>query len=422
MAPIYGQRTTKDVGTQIPRDVAAQLYSPDGAFNPDEGAVLHILNNIPKGRREVKNFKFECYEEQAFTRQGTLSAANTTATSLTVSAALNAELRVGSVLYIPSTGERCLVTAVNNSTGGTTTVIRDMGGIINGDFSTEGTGGTIAASAQVILAGIALPEGGTAPEAVSKLPEASYNYTQRFKRYVNISDLLDKMSLYGESATLDMRTKEAFIELKKDIQAAFIMGSRSTRLDAVTGKTIRTTGGIMQHLQTNKKSVTSGILTMKVFDQFAELLAENNSSGLIYLVGGVRFASCLDNVPRSSIALVDPQSATSFGVKMKEIVTNKLVFRFILDKKTFVSTMGNNVLALDLDSGDIKYAYVEGLDVNLKRGVQNPKDSELANLIQAEVGLYMNGYGLDHSLASSTGEHRSPHGLLYTTATGGWDY
>lgn len=417
---VHGQRKTSDVTSQIIKDVAAEIYNVENGYDNKQGPLAVLLNNLPGTRRTVKNFKFECFEEAIRVRGGTVpGGALYDATSITFDTTFGAQMEKGMVVYVPSTSERIYFTDVNNATY-TATVIRNFGSAITGDGGTtnEGDGKAISATAEIKLAGQSKPQGSTAPEAVSTTPEASYNYTQIFEHTTNMAGTLEQVALYGETNTLEHRTKAMLIFHKICINNAFWYGARRTGTDPATGKPIYHTGGIFQHLKANNSLVSDGVITMKVLDAFAETVFENGSD-IKYLFGGMRFASCLDNLGRN-VVRVD-NKVESFGTNMKEIVTNKGTFRFVLDNKVFEGEMGRFVPCLDLDSKTVQYALLQNRDTELHTHVEDKKDDESVNLARSEVGLYMHGYGLDHSLAASTGSQRAVHGLLYTNQTA-FDY
>jgi len=415
---LTGQRTTADPSgaTQTIRDVAKRIYNVEEGYNNRDAALTVLLNKLPGTRRVVKNTKFECFEEATRVRAGTCpGGADTVITTLTFDSTFGAQMEAGDIVYVPSTGERIQLQAVNTATYTATQCIRNMGAAMGG---VEGTAtAVIAATAEIKLAGIGFGEGTTAPPARSTLPEASYNFVQIFKQTTNMSGTLEQVALYGEPNTLEHRTKAMMDFMKVKINNAFWYGARREGTD-LNGKPIRHTGGVFQHLKANNSLIADGVLTMKVLDAFAEKIFENGSDRR-YLFGGLRFASCLDNLPRASVRVND--GVTSFGTDMREVKTNKGTFVFVLDNKIFEGEMATKVPALDLDSKTVQYAYLQNRDLTLKTHVESKKDDEAENLVFGEIGLYMYGYGLDHTLAASTGAQRGLHGLLYTNQTS-WTY
>ena len=423
---IIGQRGTGNITSDQPiRDVYSKIDIIQLMGDRMNEAPLTVLLDQLHKSREVKNFKYECFEEDIRARSGIVSGSHditTTTLTLTTGTQLYLQIRPGTLLYVPSTGERLLVTAVQPAAH-TATVIRNVEGADGGFASgTEGRAAVaIASGAEIKLAGDASAQGTSFPDAISTNPSSSYNLTQVFKHTAELSGTLQNTDLYGEPNTLEHRTRLALIDHKVEIENAFWFGVRSTRTDPVTGKPMNFTGGILEHIQSNLDLITDGLINMKVLDGFMELLAENKPGGLFYLFGGLRFSSCLDAIPRYAVRVDD--KATSFGTNMKEVTTNKGTFRFVLNTKVFCGDLAATCVALDMDK--VEKAHLQNRDTTLYPRVRNVEvhgDDYTVNLVQSEVGLFMRGYGLDNPLAATTGAARSTHGILYTTDSSGFSY
>ena len=425
---VRGTRSTSDIVaiSQEVRSVSDRLFSVDGGFDQNNAPMVVILNNIPDGKMMVQNYKFECFEEPFWSRRGTVTGgALKNATSIVISSPLGAEISEGTLLYVPASGERLLVTAGSASTL-TWTVVRNAGAAIFGTddtvTKTEGNGVAIASGGEIRLAGNAYGEGQTMPEAVSLLPESSYNLTQIFQRTTDVTLRLRKMKLYAENDPLNVRTQKMMEQIKVDIQSAMLFGVRMSRTNAI-GQLQTFTGGLFQHLAANGNLTadTTGILTIRVLDSFMEKIFENYGSGRRYCFVGNQLSSCLDRVMEGRVSIIDMKAGDSYGVKMKEYETTKGTLRFVMDNKNFGGEMASQIMALDLDDGSIKYTYMDGCDILLCTGIQDPRNQQrIENGVFADVGLMKANYGLDHSLLATTGEHRAKDGILYTTASGGW--
>lgn len=419
MSFVHGSRDTvaQDSVTQIARDVADRIMNIQHGWKNNDSALYVLLRKLTK-KRTVTNYKFECYEEVDRPNSGTVNGTVAkNATTIVFDSTFGAQIYADMMIIVPATNERIILRTVNTSTYTATNCVRNAGAAIAGtDGTTEGLGIQITSGWEVRCAGHSHPEGSTSPEATSTLPEASYNYIQVFKTTAAITTEATKMKLYGEVNSLDKRTKDAGDKHKRDINSALWFGARAMRTHPTTGKREWNTGGIIQHLKANSTNVSGGTITMKVFDQHLEKVMENNVGGTIYMFGGLRMASCLDNLPRAVLTSMD-KSIESFGTNMKELVTNKGKIRFVLDQKVFTGGYANLAPTLCLEDDSIGIAVLEGLDTMLKTNVQDDSDSEFKNVWETRLGLYMYGYGLDHTMATTTGENRSRHGYLYTTET-----
>lgn len=420
ITPIAGQRTTQGVNQILQarrvEDFADEIWNPEAGFKNQESALAALLNNL-KQKREVKNPKFQILEDVYRPRESTISGAHLgNATTVNVTTPFGSYCRAGTLLYVPSTGELIRVGAVASATQ-FTGCTRNFGNLGAYGKPTGTVGGTTAEGDGVALSGGEtvlrvvdnFAEGTSAPDAITIQTEASYNLTEIVKTTVDLSDTLMQSELYGEPDE-PYQIKKKGIEHTIDINRSLWLGRRSIITTGAGAE--RKTAGALQYLQGNNMTISDHIVTLKVFDEFAEMVFENGSD-VRYLFGSMRFASALDALPRPFIKVDD--KATSFGTDMREIKTNKGTFLFVLEKKVFYGDLIGKVPCLDL--AQVKYAYMRGRDTKFYRSIKDINHDGYdgrKHLWQTEFGLDMSGFGLDHSQAAAgtTSPLRSVHGLM----------
>lgn len=415
MASVIGTRDYNTIpSTQIIRDVYPQMFDINSGWNNNSKVPLLSLMERVKGNIVVQNTKYECFEEADRVRRGTISGTyNTTATDIVIDSVMYGQTIPGQVLYIPNTDERVFVTSRLGRN--TIRVIRNWGA----PSGSEGTGTAITVTGwNIQMAGVAYEDGSGAPDAVSTNPEASYNYTQIFRHTSKLDKTTMSTALYAERDTRAVRMQKMLNWHKVDINDAFWFGVR--RDGDSTGKVIRTTGGIFQHIKTNKTDVSDGIITPKVIDAFLNKISENGSD-VKYVFHGASFALGLDNMKRDVIRYVDDTKET-YGAVVREYKSSLGTIRFVLDRKVFGGDNDKKAVCLDLDSGAVKRAVLKGRDTTVEKDIEMPGEDAKLDSVLTQCGLFMVGYGLDNSLAADTGEKRGIHGMLYTSASGGWTY
>lgn len=422
ITPISGVRTSRGSSqiTQARRkeDFADEICNPEAGFNNADAAFLSLISNIKK-KREVFNPKYKVLEDVYRPREGTFNAdyALGSETTLVVTTPFGNYCRAGTILYVPSTTELIRVGAVDSATQ-FSACTRNYG--TNGDpnkptgvglTTDEGDGPAISTGDTVVRVNDIFAEATTAPDAITIATEESYNYIEIQKASVDLSGTLMASDLYGESNDEDYQIKKKAIEHKIDINRSMWMSRR--RIGTGTAGAERKTSGVLQHIQGNRDTIASGVVTMKVLDAFAEKVFENGSDTK-HLFGSMRFASALDALCRNSIRTIDKKSKESFGCNVKEIVTNKGRFLFVLEKKVFYGDLIGLVPCLDLEY--IRYCYLRGRDTRLYRGIktieQNDGYDGVKHLWQTDFGLDMRCFALDHSLSASSTSQRSVHGQM----------
>lgn len=412
MAVTRGVRTTGGVlAAQIVDDFANEIWGVE--FNNEEAVLCAILNNI-KQTREVHASTFKVLEDiyrlRTFTVNGAVATTNT---SITLDAGQVDFLQgtggtAYSMLYVPSTGERLLVTSVTVA-GDSITVSRNLGSAISANSISDGV--------EIFLIGDVSPEAATSGLSMTTQTVKSENYTSIFKTAVEFSGTEIETELYGEARDEDTQLKKKAKEHKMELEAMMWLSPALNTTDATTGYPLRCTGGILQTLGTgNVINLASGTyggnLTMEVLDLGMEQWFENNPGGLKYAFGGMTAATALDRIVRQYIRVDDGK--TSFGTNMREFKTNKGTIRFVMAHKIFRGELAGDLVVLDLDHGHVKYVNMKGRNTKLFRNIKTDDGYDgKKHAWQTECGLHFTGYGRENTTGlASTGADRSVHGRI----------
>lgn len=204
------------------------LQYPNGEF------PLFALTSQMK-KESVTDPEFNWFEKRLDARRlNVASQVDTVATTITVSK--DAKVVVAkTLLYVESTKEILFVTT-DPTSDTSLTVSRGAAGTV---------AATIPANAKILVIGTAFEEASLPPTGQAYDPFRRYNYTQIFRRTLEIS---------GTAKEIDLRTGDALKEAKRealeyisiDIERSFWFGNRHQ--DTYQGKPRRFMGGVLSQL------------------------------------------------------------------------------------------------------------------------------------------------------------------------------
>lgn len=230
---ITGLRTTENFS---PAEVRPKnwregilLQYPNGEF------PLFALTSQMK-KESVDDPEFNWFEKRLDARRlySAAGIADTTSTTLTVSK--DAKVVVAkTMLYVEATGEILLVIA-DPANDTTLTISRGFAGT---------TAKNIPAKAQLLVIGTAFEEGSLPPTGQAYDPFRRYNYTQIFRRTLEITGTAKETNLRTGDALKEAK-REALEYISIDIERSMWFGSRSQ--DTFNGKPRRTMGGVLSQL------------------------------------------------------------------------------------------------------------------------------------------------------------------------------
>lgn len=236
---ITGAYTT-ETGNQDRRDF--DWRESVAYLDPERKMFTRLLAALET--KSVKTAKYYLFERQHPTRWITLAEdMDTSETGMDVND--SSPCRVGDVIFIPSSGERVLVTAIASATS--LTVTRGYQGstaaaATNGDF------------AYILFQRQA--EGATSPGYMTTDYSSVYNYAQIFKRVFGFSRTEMKERKRGPKEWAEQR-RLADDLITEDVEHALLWGRKELRVSG--GEVFRSTGGIDEFITTNRIDLEGGI-------------------------------------------------------------------------------------------------------------------------------------------------------------------
>lgn len=384
MTAIQGLRGTGQFTTDFRPTNYRELFT---LLEPNGTAPLQALLAMTSSE-STDDPKYNHFRDELPDRTLTASAAVTAAATSVVYTNDDDEAFIvaGTLIYVPSTGEVLRVTA-NNTTTNTLTVDRGIG--------QSGTGQAIAANAELVIAGHADQEGGTAPDPISFDPTTDFNYTQIFKTSISVSGTLQNTYLRTGDKEQEQLTKALKLHMG-DIERAMFFGRRD-EVNGSTAQPTRYTGGLLSSI-TNVSDAASAFATANTITEkeFDRLLVED-----IFAYGSnekVMFAGprCISNLMEIGKNRWQPTTIdNAYGVSFTRYTTyagDLLVYMHPM----FRQVAGLEQQAIILDMPHLKYRYLEGRDTSLVRDIQNNDFDGVKHMYMTECGLEMTHSKVHH--------------------------
>lgn len=358
MANVSGVRTTGNI--QQARRVI-DMAKDIALLDPNIAPFITILKRTKSsgGSRVVYSPKFEWLEDDYVATATTASAA-ATSSATSVSATDGSIFRPNDIVLVPATGETMLVTAVSSNT---LTVVRSWG---------TTAGAAISQNDELLNIGSAMSENSLARDRISTQEVPKYNYTQIFRTPLELSATEDKSKLYGGKDRGYQRRK-ILAEHKLDIARAMYFGEMAQGTDAVTGAPKRTMGGLIEFIKGggNVQAFSAGgtQLTWANFNTYVAQPVFAHGSEEKLLICGPKLAAAIDtwdlNAARSKMG-----EDKTFGVHVTRLITSYGVMQVVYDPLLKGSVYGGYGLVLDMKN--VRYAYLNGRDTQLRTGIQAP--------------------------------------------------
>jgi len=419
MAAITGARSTLYDGainaSQLVRDVDKDITNVELDMD-NSGSALFTLLNETKNTQETTATKFEWPEDLLNDRDGLVGAAGWTknqTVALSVVAGLDSYIQAGTLLLVPSTMERLLVTS-RDTTAHTFAAIRNVGaGITGTDGATEGCGiATVSGDNIRILADI-FEEGSGMATSITRNLEFMYNYVETIQTAVSFTDIENAVELYGTGKGDEAyQNKKKGIEHKEKINADMWSGVRR-QVQGPDGHAMRSTGGVFQFVQGNILDISGGIyggtLTMRALRDFTDMLSENPGSGSKTVFTSSFIGSAIDNLLQNQVRTTN--SISKLGVRCSTFEMSGLEMNIVRERKVFYGDLVGWMVALDTPY--LKFRPLRGFNTKFQRGIRLPGSKKFSNEYTTTWGLQLRGWGMDaEHVADTTGPFRGVHGIL----------
>jgi hypothetical protein len=278
------------------------------------------------------------------------------------------------LLYVEQTGEIMLVTA-DPTDPAALAVIRGFGGTsaLAADPAAAGI------NPYVLIIGSSFEEGSMAPTGVNFDPEEIYNYTQIFRRTLEITRTASKTRLRTGDAVKEAR-RECLEYISVDMERAFFLGTRS--LQTYNGKPQRTSGGIIWQIQTaapgNIYSFAGTGMDMNTLEiQLEKLFRWGSYQKMAFCGNGALLA--IQQCVRKNTSYQIFVNEKEYGMRVTRLITpfGELVFK---DHPLFTQNVGGttagtaftamNNWSVILDMDKIRYRYLTDSDLDYQSNLQ----------------------------------------------------
>jgi len=358
--------TGGNTGT-IKRDVEDKVFF----LNAETAPLISFLKKL--GKKEKKQFKFEWYEKELGTPLLTVNGAvaDGTTTTINVASGEGSSVQVNDVLYVPSTGEQMLVTAIS---GDALTVTRGWG---------ETSGSAIADAATLVVLAPTFEEGTTSPTGISLSSSNVYNYTEIVKHAVQLTRTELGTDRYDETnPKLVERRKEIFLLHMEALERVFLFGQRKEDLTGTNPK--RSTRGALNWISTNVTDC-GGTFTRAKMNSFLQSVYKYRKGNKVLFVGADLLDAIDSEIFSNGTVNLTPASK-SFGLDVTTWISPygsiKIAYHRVLSE-----VHSGYGLCLDLDL--CKYCYVD--DTKLEMNIQDNDYDGVKDQYITEAGLMLQG-------------------------------
>lgn len=384
MATTYGQRTTGNISAVQRRiDLTSKILR----LEPDASPLTVITRQMKNNRMKTTNSQFRWVETERLTRFDAVNNATgyvSGATSIIVDT--GAVFGAGTLVKVPRTGEVFEVTSVSTNT---LTVVRGIGT----------SSAAIVDNDPLYILGRSAEEGGVSLQPIANDPTTVDNYTQIFKRTVEISGTAGSETNDTNPHDWTFQHEGEALEHMVDMETSFLYGKPGTATSS-NGKPVRYTGGALHYANQNGVAA-GGTLTEAGFETFLRGAFRYGSNKKLLLASPL-LVSVLNNF--SQTKLQTKVGDDTYGVSITKWTSPHGVVNIAKHNLLEGATYGGYGVLLDLGRGNVSYRYLDGgplgsRDTKLLRGRQeNDRDGQRDEWI-TEAGLQF-GQAKTHAVLS----------------------
>lgn len=390
--PVIGLRDTSGfTASQRPENwrEALLLLNPNSAEAAK--APLTALTSLMK-TKSTDDPVFHWFTKQLDDRRLKLASPMTSgATSIAVDASFKSSFIVyeKTLMYVEATGEIILVTA-NPTSAGTIVVRRGVGSTPAAvDPTVAGT------NPYLLIIGSAFEEGSMPPPGMAFEPQDIFNYTQIFRRTLEMTRTAQKTRLRTGDQVKEAR-RECLEYMSVDMERGFILGRRS--LQSYNGRPQRMTGGIIWQIeQAAPENIVTlpGSIDMDRFEiEFEKMFRYGSFEKMAF--GGNGALLALQQLVRKNTQYQISEGEKEYGMRVTRFTTpfGVLVLKVHplftqtgggIAGGTSFSAMTNWLLVLDMDQ--MTYRHLVDSDVDWQANLEaNGLDGMQAGYL-GECGL-----------------------------------
>lgn len=292
--------------------------------------------------------------------------------------------RAGDTLVAEATNEIMLVQAV--AVGANTISV------------TRGTGSVAAAIASVaddaflMNTGNAHGEGSSSPTHRAASKVEVYNLLQTFRQAVEISGRMGRVQTLTEDERAFQR-KEAFEQVVRDMEHAFLFGARNANLTDADGKRVTTMGGLRESVTTNVTNIGGTISKDELIDFAASAFTVGSRTKTLF--AGPTLLSAIHKLYESQTRIT--QTVANVGLRIQAVETPHGTIRLVPHNSFLGSFAGDGIL-VDVDS--LMMRPSKGGELQLKEDTQVKGDDATRDEMFSELSLE---YGAEEKHAQIRG-------------------
>lgn len=244
------------------------------------------------------------------------------------------------------------------------TVVRGANGTTPAAVTYAGAG----VNPNLLCIGSAFEEGSLAPTGVNYDPTERYNYTQIFRRTLEITRTASKTRLRTTPAVKEAR-RECLEYIGIDMERAFWLGVRSAAVR--NSKPVRTSAGVYNQMASANIVPMGGTVTMDAFEEQIELMFREGSSEKMVFTGN-KGLMALQQVVRKNSQFQFQTGIKEYGMNVTRMSSpfGDLVFKThpLFTQNTGGTTAGvpyygMNTWMFVLDMEEIEYRYLKESDL-----------------------------------------------------------
>ena len=285
---------------------------------------------------------------------------NAATTSLTVDD--SSVFKPGDILIADATGERMYVSAVPSGTS--ITVVRGIGG------STAATG-SVADNAVLRALGIAAGEGSDKPSSRNSVPTRHTNFTQIFKRVVEMTGTANAVRTNTPEARARQRML-AFRDLLREIERVLTFGVKADNLSDADGNRVRTMAGLYSFITSNVGN-PGGALTKAWVRSWARDIFATGSTTKLLFAGGLVMEQ-LEGLYEDQIRFVNGE--TAYGMRLGRLETTHGELQIVTDRSLNGAYNGDGIV---VDPAEVNIRALPGRELALRQNVQSNSEDRVCD-------------------------------------------
>lgn len=244
-----------------------------------------------------------------------------------------------------------------------------------------GTPAQVTTAMTLVLMTSAVGEGSRSRQSVGKNIVTGSNYVQLFREPYEATDFEMDEDLFYKERPEQVNANLASMLLMKKIEFSFWQGRKSKIVDTTTGRTLYTTGGVIEFIPKDSSHQINfgGVLSATGFNSVAKDIALLGGSEEKWLFGGYSAITALNNAFDNKIRLSEPEVQrynlnieeiqSSVGIKLK-IVPSFALTELGYDWDFFVLDFGT------ASTPYFQYMYMDDIYINAGRDGKGIQDND----------------------------------------------